>query len=149
MSKASPLRVRIDLAIIAVSLVVAMVTRVEAVSQAMRNAALGVSLGTAAMYLIVAFLHRGAFPKILVKFLVFATLLVAIYTVSVIHSPNKGPALITIVQLSLILSWVLFVSFVPWTATAIRLVYELTAVFIIVNFALWSIEGFNMNLQGT
>ena len=125
----------VELMIITLVLVVAMVSRTEIVSQAVRNAALGLSLGVAAMYLIVGFLQMGAFPKILMKFVVFATLLVAIYAVSVSYSPKASDALVTVLQLILVFSWVLFVSLVPWTLTVMKTVYGLITIFVLSNLS--------------
>jgi len=129
-------------------LAVALVTRTAAISQVTRTAVLGVSLGVAALYVIFGLIRRGVLPKILVKFVVFSALLVAVYSISVIYSPNKVAALYTTAQLSLVLLWVLFVSFVRWTLPVIRIVYALIALFVLINFTLWWSEGFIVQFKG-
>jgi O-antigen ligase len=140
--------IRVDTAIITLVLAVALITRAAGVSQQTRNVALGFVLTLAGTYLLFDILHRRAFPTLLLRTVLFGTLFTGLYSVSIVYSPNARDALVTVLQLILVLLWFFVVSLVPWTLSTIKTGYVLVSIFILTNAFLWWIGGFDLQFTG-
>jgi len=70
------------------------------------------------------------------------------YLISAVYSPELSSALVTIIQLALVLFWVLFISLLPWDVTLTAVAYVLFVLFVLVNATIWCIEGFNSPFTG-
>jgi len=83
-------------------------------------------------------------PKIIANFLVLFIMLLLVYSLALIIDDFSLRGIIVFIELLLVLSFFIFMSFVMWNKRKIGIIANIIAVFLLLNFIFFAVKGFSL-----